>query len=72
MSNKNTLVKITEQLSSFAIRLKDGITPFKEEPSTEKFGKADGNSTSTNQIHASDLFSMFTADIIKEQVVFTR
>jgi hypothetical protein len=42
------------------------ILPFRERPSEEKADKEE------KKIEAVDLFSMFTADIIKEEVVFTR
>ena len=42
------------------------ILPFRERPSDEKIDKEE------KKIEAIDLFSMFTADIIKEEVVFTR
>ena len=42
------------------------ILPFRERPSDEKKDKEE------KKIEAIDLFSMFTADIIKEEVVFTR
>jgi hypothetical protein len=45
---------------------KDTIIPFIEKPSLEK------SIDSVSMINANDLFSMFTADIIKEKIVFTR
>jgi hypothetical protein len=42
------------------------FTTFKERPSVEHKGNKSG------QIDAADLFSLFTANIIREQVVFTR
>ena len=47
-----------------------GISPFTEQPSQES---ATNMSTgSKTNLAASDLFSLFTADIIKEQKLFTR
>jgi hypothetical protein len=50
------------------------IFPFQEKPSVEAESisreKTDGDST--KQLAAAELFSLFTADIIKEEVVFTR
>lgn len=44
----------------------DAILPFKEKPSDEvKVGDAD-------KIEASELFSLFTADIIKKDMEFVR
>lgn len=71
MRRKIKLVKITERIASFANRIvKDGITPFKEEPSSDTTQTGSGGAN--QQLQASQLFSMFTADIINEQVVFTR
>ncbi|HJY23440.1 MAG TPA: hypothetical protein VJ279_11165 [Hanamia sp.] len=52
----------------------EGILPFTETPSFSHFedkfeDKEDG---SRKEMKASDLFSLFTADIIKEEIVFTR
>ena len=49
-------------------RLND-IIPFPEMPSRNKYKSKDKNE---NELAASDLFSHFTADIIKEDVIFTR
>ena len=69
-------VMITENLQSQLISRKtqevfiyvDDILPFTEVPS------CDGNSEEATgrRIAAPDLFALFTADIIKEKVVFTR
>jgi hypothetical protein len=47
------------------------IQPFKEKPSTDNQPKPKGNEKDS-RLEASDLFSLFTADIIKEKAVFTR
>jgi len=47
----------------------DDIIPFPEMPSRNKYKNKDNNK---NELAASDLFSLFTADIIKEDVIFTR
>jgi hypothetical protein len=52
--------------SAISRRLRAGIKPFTEKPATDKLG------TKKGKIGAADLFSLFTADIIKEDVVFTR
>jgi hypothetical protein len=44
------------------------ILPFTEKPSVSP----DQSDTRKNELNASDLFSHFTANIIKEDVVFTR
>ena len=48
---------------------RNAITPFSEQPpaNTEK-----ENDDETANLKAFDLFSCFTADIIREKVVFTR
>ena len=43
----------------------DQILPFKEKPSDDLKGKK-------NEVGASELFSLFTADIIKEDIEFVR
>ena len=52
------------------------IQPFKEKPSVDKEPKdpatTGSGSKGEDRLCASDLFSMFTADIIKEQVTFVR
>jgi len=51
-------------------RLLDGILPFTEKPSNQYSEEKDEHVM--NEIQASDLFSFFTANIIKEKVVFVR
>lgn len=46
-----------------------GILPFTEKPSAERAAEPQEKE---NRLCASELFSLFTADIINEQVVFTR
>lgn len=48
----------------------EGIFPFTETPCSGQF--AQKQDSGKNEINASDLFSMFTADIIKKEVTFTR
>ena len=43
----------------------DAILPFKEKPSDELEGKK-------NEMEATELFSLFTADIIKKDIEFVR
>jgi hypothetical protein len=53
--------------SSIGRRLRAGMKPFTERPAEDRIeAKRD------NRIGAADLFSLFTADIIREEVVFTR
>jgi hypothetical protein len=70
--------KLQKKASSLAsslvkhIRL-NAILPFPEKPShTIEQIAAESKDGSTKQLEASDLFSMFTADIIKKEVTFTR
>ncbi|MDQ6890388.1 MAG: hypothetical protein M3Z56_08955 [Bacteroidota bacterium] len=57
-----------------SLSLIEGIFPFTEKPSYNHFehflGKPDGKRK--DEMEACDLFSLFTADIIKEEVIFTR
>ena len=47
------------------------ILPFTETPSERQYD-GDSKEKDNDKLQASDLFSMFTADIIKEEVIFTR
>jgi hypothetical protein len=48
------------------------ITPFKEKPACNTFGNTDMDEQPAEHSNAVNLFSIFTADIIKQDVVFTR
>ncbi|MGN6530180.1 MAG: hypothetical protein ACTHK0_00320 [Ginsengibacter sp.] len=48
----------------------EDILPFTEKPSNAHFTQK--GKVSDQEIEACDLFSLFTANIIKEEVVFTR
>lgn len=48
----------------------EAILPFTEKPSNAHFSQKE--KVSDEEIGANDLFSLFTANIIKEEVVFTR
>lgn len=48
---------------------KDTVMPFTEKPSDEKDGQAKGKGS---PVDAFGLFALFTADIIKEDVIFIR
>jgi len=64
MTMKKTIKrsKLTKALRKVKI---DAILPFKEKPSDQLKGKK-------NEMEASELFSLFTADIIKEDIEFVR
>ena len=63
--------KFTSRLNTLRNIKMNGIRPFEEKPSIEQ---TPGITTDEpkDKLGASDLFSCFTADIIKERVVFTR
>ena len=46
------------------------MLPFEEKPSRNRYGNKNGESK--KELIASDLFSIFTADVIKQDVIFTR
>ncbi|MDB5200597.1 MAG: hypothetical protein JWQ27_6 [Ferruginibacter sp.] len=50
---------------------RDAIFPFTEAPAVTR-DEESKSPDDTSAMSATNLFSMFTADIIKEQVVFTR
>jgi len=49
----------------------DDVVPFSELPSSNKYQNEDDNKNKST-LAASDLFSLFTADIIRADVIFTR
>jgi hypothetical protein len=53
-----------------SLTITEGVIPFTEKPSNDQFIEKEENGK--NAIRASDLFSFFTADIIKEETLFTR
>lgn len=48
------------------------IVPFREQPMVEHIQQENKSVENDGQLHASQLFSLFTADIIKQNVIFTR
>ena len=58
---RSKLVKVLRKLKI------DSIVPFKEKPSDNAISQ-----DKKNEMEASELFSFFTADIIKEDVQFVR
>lgn len=66
--NSIDILAVSETEFSF-LRIQDGIKPFFETPSNE-FEKA--SETCEVRINANNLFSLFTANIIREEVTFTR
>lgn len=63
---------ISESVNKKAVKtpgnILDGILPFTEKPANENAEKA----YDREEKHAHELFSRFTADIIKEEVTFIR
>lgn len=68
MDNKVTVNKLTYSKTSF--QSYQGIKPFHEKPCESRFRYDDP--IESDEIEATKLFSIFTADIIKEEVLFTR
>ena len=66
-SNKLNLPKLFTTSTKSPNR--DEIYPFTQQPSDNKFSTKPSNKASEAP---SDLFSRFTADIIREEVIFTR
>ncbi len=61
-----------------SLRLIEGMVPFTQKPSKNQYAnneivdKENNNPETDDRETADALFSFFTADIIKEQVIFTR
>jgi hypothetical protein len=74
MKSKNTKQTTMGRKNKLSSVLKytrtSGIAAFTETPAEEK--PATPKTTKDKKLDASDLFSQFTANIIKEDVVFTR
>jgi len=54
-----------------AIKMQEGFLPFTEGPS-DKYNFIADVISETTRMSAFDLFSLFTADIIKKKVIFVR
>lgn len=66
---KQTATKLTSLLTHVKMK---GILPFKEKPSVNSFSASPESMDTKSQLNASELFSIFTADIIKKEVTFIR
>lgn len=68
---KTTMNRLKRRALKKNVEIKNAINtfimPFKEMPSVNTTGKEN-----SDRINAHDLFSQFTADIIKEDVIFAR
>ena len=69
MDNKNKLDLKILNLSTEHVAESDRMLAFTETPSGEHFQRRE---TPESEICACDLFSFFTADIIKSDIVFAR
>ncbi|HSQ44879.1 MAG TPA: hypothetical protein VLM16_07765 [Ginsengibacter sp.] len=61
----------TETAKTSALK-RDGILAFPEKPSANLMQKKEEPASLTDEMNASELFSLFTANIIKEKIIFTR
>jgi hypothetical protein len=69
MQNNQPTQQIPSEVNKLANRT--GIVPFVEKPSVTAVTANNGNNKGPG-LNATELFSLFTADIIQEDVVFTR
>ena len=67
MENKGQ--EVDKEVSSSKIARSSDIIPFTERPSD---ARSSAVANSRDKLVAADLFSLFTADIIKEDKIFTR
>ena len=74
MIHEEPHTKISTRGIKSGLTVNDGISPFAEKPSCDDHLQEDEISEVkiSKRIHAADLFSLFTADIIKEEVIFIR
>ena len=68
--DKNLIPLQIQKTLQKSLTLFEGILPFTEKPSNKHISEVADDTK--DDINASDLFSLFTADIIKEEIVFTR
>lgn len=69
MKNKNNDHTNVADLNSENLSESDRISAFTETPSARRF---EDSQKEKYEIIASDLFSLFTADILKSETIFTR
>jgi hypothetical protein len=67
---RKRLKSLRKTLRAVVRKTKSGIMPFTEKPSVD--APSDGKSRTDNKMHASELFSQFTANVIKEEKIFVR
>lgn len=61
--------RLTRRLKT--VRINETL-PFQERPSRERSSSKKNPPNNVDQLQASQLFCLFTADIIKQDVIFTR
>lgn len=64
------LRRVKKIVRSVSVVATNAIVPFAEKPSEKKYDST--GEENKKGLAASDLFSIFTADIIRQDVVFTR
>ncbi|MEO7044586.1 MAG: hypothetical protein ABI091_04715 [Ferruginibacter sp.] len=69
MENRNESVIKIETISANYASVVDRILPFTETPSSQQY---DDHTKGDDEMRASDLFSLFTADVIKSDIIFSR
>ncbi len=65
-------LKKSERTNKTLKIIRYGINPFMQQPPLQKEEEVDRDNCSASLLNADELFSLFTADIIKEKVIFTR
>lgn len=71
MQDKLYSTKIRKTIRK-SVTLIEGILPFNEKPSENHYCMSPDVKEVDGEMNASDLFSLFTADIINQEIVFTR
>jgi len=67
---RKSIITLKQALRAVVRKTKGGIMPFTERPSEDN--SSEGAGKSKEKMHASELFSQFTANIIKEEKIFVR
>ena len=67
---RKSLSSLRQTLRAVVRKTKSGIMPFTEKPSEDTSLEAKGKSA--HKMHATELFSQFTANVIKEEKIFVR
>jgi len=67
---RKSIASLKQRLRALVRKTKSGIMPYTEKPSEDT--SLDNKGKSKDKLHASDLFSQFTANVIKEEKIFVR